>query len=71
MVQIWNLNQVLDEEIQNQREDEYLTRQSVEMESGIYDVPMDWTPVEDADQAGVIYMLFEGDDLYVFIPQFN
>ena len=41
------------------------------MESGIYDVPMDWTPVEDADQAGVIYMLFEGDDLYVFIPQFN
>ena len=66
-----NLNQVLDQAIRNQHEDEYLRRQSVEMESGIYNVPMDWTPVEEADQADVIYMLFEGDDLYVFIPQFN
>ena len=66
-----NLNQVLDEAIRNQHEDDYLRRQSVEMESGIYDVPMDWTPVEEADQADVIYMLFEGDNLFIFIPQFN
>ena len=66
-----NLNQVLDQAIRDQHQDDYLRRQSFEEESGIYDVPMDWTPVEEADQADVIYMLFEGDDLYVFIPQFN
>ena len=40
-----NLNQVLDLAIQDQFQDTYLRRQSVELESGIHDVPLDWTPV--------------------------
>ena len=70
-----NLNHVLDEAIQNQHQDTYLRRRNVEMESGIFDVPMNWTPVADVEvfgpieEADVIYMLFENDTVYLFIPQ--
>ena len=42
-----NQTQVLDEAIQNQHQDAYLRRQNIEIESGIYNVPMNWTPVEE------------------------
>ena len=40
-----NQTQVLDEKIRNQHQEAYLRRQAVEIETGIYDVPVNWTPV--------------------------
>ena len=56
-----NQTQVLDEAIRNQHQDAYLTRQNIEIESGIYNFPMNWTSEIRLSEMGRVLEAEESD----------
>ena len=65
-----NLKTELHLAIQNQHPDTYENRHTEELDSGVYDIPMDWTPVEETGTRLVILL---GPDMRItiFLPNFD
>ena len=65
-----NLNLRLHLALQNQHHDAYENRQTEELESGIYNILMDWTPVEETE--AYVFILNLGNmSITIYLPSLD
>ena len=65
-----NLNLRLHTAMQNQHHDAYENRHTEELESGIYNILMDWTPVEETE-ADVFVLNLGNMRITIYLPRFE
>ena len=67
-----NLNLRLHLALQNQHQDAYENRRIEDLESGVNDIPMDWTPVEETLEDVIVMIGMIGNmRITIILPHFN
>jgi hypothetical protein len=57
--------------LQNHHPNAYQNRHIEELESGVYDIPMDWSPVEEFDTRLALVIHLDGAQITIFLPTFD
>ena len=67
-----NLNQRLHLALQNQHQDVYENRRIEDLESGVNDIPMDWTPVEETEEDVIVMNFYDNNmRITIILPRFE
>ena len=67
-----NLNLRLYQALQNQHWDAHVSRHFEDLESGVNDIPMDWTPVEETLEDVIVMIGMIGNmRITIILPHFD